>query len=254
MGSTAWIGLLVGIGGVALGMVLEGGHLASLLQPTAFLIVTLGTLGAVLVGSRKEDLELAVRLAKWALNDSRVTGEAQRSIAEIVDLAQLARRESILSIEARIGQISSPFAANAMRMVVDGVDPSTLRSMLKSQVEHEEDKMLAGAKVFSDAGGYAPTVGILGAVLGLIHVMENLTDTSKLGAGIAVAFVATVYGVGSANLILLPLAHRIRRKVMNLSLQRNITIEGAVGILTGLSPLVIEEKLKAMSHEPQIQG
>jgi chemotaxis protein MotA len=170
-------------------------------------------------------------------------------MSEILDCAKTARRESILAIEPKVNQMSDPFLQSVIRSVVDGVDPLIIRSIYEKQIELEEERLLAGAKVWMDAGGYSPTIGIIGAVLGLIQVMGNLTDTSKLGAGIAVAFVATIYGVGGANLIFIPLANKLKKHVATEMKMKEMILEGGLSILSGLSPSLIEIKLKAFMEK-----
>lgn len=243
------VGLLVGFGGIIVGMILEGGHIGSILQLTAALIVFGGTAGAVLVSTTREDLKMGLALLKLGFSEKK--GEDPEQIAkELIEAAQVARKESILALERRLNSFSNPFMQNIFRFVIDGVEPQVLRDIFESQIAMEEENQLAGAKIYIDAGGFAPTIGIIGAVLGLIHVMSNLSDTSKLGAGIAVAFVATVYGIASANLIFLPLGNKIKRKVKrNLEIKMMI-LDGAIGIMNGLNPFIIEEKLKSYLHEP----
>lgn len=241
---TTLLGLLVGIGGILLGNVLEGGHLGSLVQGAALVIVLSGTFGAVLVSSRKEDVKLGWQMFKKAFQNSKGPDSSEQVLNEIMDCARLARRESILSIEARINQMSDPFMQNVMRTVVDGVDPHVLRDLFEKQIDLEEERLMSGAKVWTEAGGYAPTIGIIGAVLGLIHVMGNLSDTSKLGAGIAVAFVATIYGVGFANLLFLPIGTKLKKWVAKEVLVKEMILEGGLCIQSGLNPTLTEVKLK----------
>ena len=243
MGKTTLLGLLVGIGGILLGNVLEGGHLGSLVQGAAFVIVLSGTIGAVLVSSRKEDLKLGVTLFKKAFQSKEDTHH-DAVMKEIMECARLARKESILANEARITRMSDPFLQNVMRTVVDGVDPKVVRDLFEKQINVEEERLMNGAKVWTDAGGYSPTIGIIGAVLGLIHVMGNLSDTSKLGAGIAVAFVATIYGVGFANLIFLPVGTKLKKWVAREILVKEMILEGGLCIQSGLNPSLTEVKLQ----------
>jgi len=245
-------GFVVGLVGIVGGMLLEGGHLGSILQLTAAIIVFGGTVGAVMVGTTREDLIAGLRLFRLGFSDSggeKDTNEDPELIArELIEAAQLARKESILALERRLPSFSNPFMRDVFRFVIDGVDPQVLRDVFESRILLEEENALAGAKIYVDAGGFAPTVGIIGAVLGLIHVMSNLTDTSKLGAGIAVAFVATVYGVGSANLFFLPLGNKIKRKIRKRAETRIMIIEGAISIMNGLSPVIVEEKIRPYLH------
>jgi chemotaxis protein MotA len=238
-----WLGLLIGIGGIIAGHMLEGGHLFSLFQGAAAMIVLAGTAGAVIVSSRREDLDLGLKMFKKAFQKSKHS-EAEIAMQEILECARLARKESILAIENRIGGMSDPFLQNVMRSVVDGVDPKLLRDLFEKQIELEEETLMGGAKIWTDAGGYSPTIGIIGAVLGLIHVMGNLSDTSKLGAGIAVAFVATIYGVGLANLLFLPVGTKLKKWVGRQVLVKEMILEGGLCIQAGLNPSLTEVKLK----------
>jgi chemotaxis protein MotA len=243
MGMTTLLGLLVGIGGILLGNVLEGGHLGSLAQGAAAVIVLTGTFGAVMVSSRKEDLKLGFELLKKAFQNKR-EDPSEEVLKEIMDCARLARKESILSIESRIAKMPDLFLQNVMRAVVDGVDPKILRDLFEKQIDLEEERLMSGAKIWTEAGGYSPTIGIIGAVLGLIHVMGNLSDTSKLGAGIAVAFVATIYGVGFANLLFLPIGTKLKKWVAKEVLVKEMILEGGLCIQSGLNPTLTEVKLK----------
>ena len=249
MDTLTFLGLVVGIGGIILGNAIEGGHLGSLIQLAAAFIVFGGTWGATLVANTMEDFRLGMRLFVNAFfsNDE----EALQTVAdEIVLAAQLARKESILAVEPRLATFSNDYMKNVFRFMIDGTDPAVLREIFEKEMELDESRQLAGAKIWTDAGGFAPTIGIIGAVLGLIHVMANLADTSALGQGIAVAFVATIYGVGSANLVFLPIAKKIRRKVQLQIEIKQMIVDGAVAILTGLSPYIIEEKIRAYVRKP----
>lgn len=249
MDLTIILGLLLGIGGILIGHVLDNGHVSSLVQGTAAVIVFGGTFGAVLVSSTKSELSEAFKLLKSTLfGDS----ERRENIAlEIVDAAKTARQDTILSLEKKLSTFSDPFMKSVFRFVIDGVEITTIKDLFENEIQIEEERALSAVKVVSDAGGFAPTIGIIGAVLGLIHVMENLTDTSKLGAGIAIAFVATVYGVGSANLIFLPLANRMKRKVKERSKTKEMILQGALSIVNGVNPYIIDEKLKSYYAEKE---
>lgn len=243
MEMTTILGLLIGIGGIIAGNLIEGGHLGSLLQLPALIIVVSGTLGAVAISSRREDLTLGFEMFKSVFRKSDEEANAQ-IMNEIMDCARLARKESILSIEARIPSMKDPFMQNVMRTVVDGVDPNILRDLFEKQIDLEEERLMSGAKVWTEAGGYSPTIGIIGAVLGLIHVMGNLSDTSKLGSGIATAFVATIYGVAFANLIFLPIGSKLKKWVAQQVLVKEMILEGGLCIHAGLNPSLTEVKLK----------
>lgn len=244
MDLTTVFGILIGVGGILFGNMIEGGHTSALIQGAAAIIVFLGTVGAVMVSSRQSDLKLAFTLVKKAFVEDS-DRELERLMREILECARIVKKESLLALEPKIKNMSHPYLQNALQSVVDGVDGKVLEDVFERQIEIEEEHLLAGAKVWSDAGGFAPTIGIIGAVLGLIHVMSNLTDTSKLGSGIAVAFVATVYGVGFANLIFLPLGNKVKAKIQNDLKSHRMVVAGALGIQSGLSPALIEMKLRA---------
>jgi chemotaxis protein MotA len=240
------IGLLLGVGGIVLGNYIEGGTFGSLLQFTAFLIVFGGTFGAVFVANRWRDIKMGFGLLPLCFVSD--DDEEKRQIAnEIIECAKVARKDTILGLEQKLKNFQNDYLKVVMRYVIDGVDAKTLRDVFETEVDHEESKMKAGAKIWSDAGGYAPTIGIIGAVLGLIHVMNHLSDTSQLGKGIAVAFVATIYGVASANLIFLPIANKMRRKIEIMAEKKLLVIEGAISILTGVNPYLIDEKMRALA-------
>jgi chemotaxis protein MotA len=235
-------GLALGIGAIVGGQFLEGGHLSSLVQPTAFVIVIGGTLGAVMLQNPLATFLTGLRMAKWVF--SPPTSAPARLIARIASWSQIARREGLLALEDQLGGQTDPFARKGLQLLVDGVEPERLREVLEVEIATFEDQMKAGARVWEAAGGYAPTIGILGAVMGLIHVMENLTDPSKLGAGIATAFVATIYGVGSANLIFLPMHKKLVANVARLVTLRAMMVDGLVGIANGDNPRIIESRLQ----------
>jgi len=233
------------------GQALEGGHAGSLAQATAGIIVIGGTIGACAVANPMNDFVAGLKMGGMAFKNVKI--DTSTIIKEIVELASVARREGVLALEQKLGEIKDPFLKRAVGFLVDGVDASVARDALETEIHHEFETSLVAAKVWESAGGFAPTVGILGAVLGLIHVMENLSDPSKLGGGIATAFVATVYGVGISNLLFLPVANKLKRKV-NLEKERKTLIaEGVLSIQAGLNPRVLEEKLASYSghHAPK---
>lgn len=242
MDKLAISGVIVGIFGILIGQMIEGGSVWSLIVLPAAFIVFLGTAGAVLVSATRSDIIRGFKLLKLAFFES-ASPSAEVVAREITEAAITARKDSILALEKKLNSYSHPFMRNVFKFVVDGVDPATIRDLFENEILLTEEEDLAGAKVWSDAGGYAPTIGILGAVLGLIHVMENLSDTSKLGAGIATAFVATVYGVGSANLIFIPVGNRIKRKIRHEIMIKELILHGAIGIVSGHTPYVIQEKV-----------
>jgi len=248
MQMTTILGLVIGIGGILVGNLLEGGSIMSLVQLTAGFIVFGGTLGATMLSNRVEDLRLAANYLKKVFAGSE-TSERDAIAGEIIDSARLARRESVLALEQRLAKFRDPFMRSVYRFVIDGVEPEVLREIFEEEIAVSERRKLAAAKVWSDAGGFAPTIGIIGAVLGLISVMANLADTSMLGHGIAVAFVATVYGVGSANLVFIPISNKLRSLIRFRAETEHMILQGALSVCTGLNPYLIEQKMRAFTSE-----
>ena len=240
-------GLILGLGCILLGQILEGGHVGSIMQDTAAIIVFGGTFGAVMVSFPKKDFVRGLKSFKLAFTDKKE--DMSGVTRQIVDLASTARRDGVLALESKLAEIEDRFLKKALSYVVDGVDATVTRSSLEAAMEAEHQENMQAAKVWEAAGGYSPTIGIIGAVLGLIHVMENLSDPSKLGGGIAVAFVATVYGVASANLLYLPAANKLKRKFVLAMERKVLIIEGVLAIQEGLNPRVLEEKLRALTGE-----
>jgi len=235
------IGLLLALGGILAGQLLEGGKLGSLIQPAAFVIVVVGTTGAVILQSGIANflrgLKMAVQVFVPKADDySALMGEVSKWSLN-------ARREGLLSLESEIHTTADPFVAHGLRLIVDGVEPAKLREALELEVDAYEAKQRLAIKVWEAAGGYSPTIGILGAVLGLIHVMENLSDPARLGGGIAVAFVATIYGVGFANLIFLPIASKLKALLQREIFRQEMLINAFSGIAAGDNPRLIEERM-----------
>jgi len=236
------LGLLIGLAAILGGQWLEGGHLSSLLQPTAFVIVMGGTFGAVMLQSPFATFMQGMAMAKWVFTPPVL---AQRELIErIADWSHTARKEGLLALEGYLAELNDPFLRKGLQLLVDGAEPERVREVLDVEIGAQEDQMKLAAKIWESAGGYAPTIGILGAVMGLIHVMENLSDPARLGSGIAVAFVATIYGVGSANLIFLPVAKKLLAHVSRFTLMREMYIDGLVGIANGDNPRIIESRLQ----------
>jgi chemotaxis protein MotA len=239
---TTVIGAPLALAFLVIGQALEGGTLGSVLQGTAALIVFGGTLGAVLVSYPLEDVKRALRSLRHVITEQHHSPEA--TILEIVRLATQARRKGLMSLEDATEQ-SDPFLRTFLAHAVDGAKPQVLRDMMELEIIHQEEHDEAPARVFDAAGGYLPTFGILGAVLGLIQTMQHLSEPENLGGGIAVAFVATVYGVGAANLLCLPIATKLKVKARRASLHRELMMEGVLAIQDGLNPRLIDEKLRA---------
>jgi len=242
MDKISLIGLTVGIAAILVGQVLEGGHVASLLQPTAFLIVVGGTLGAVMLQSPWPVFRSGVAMGKWVFYPP--VADAKKLIDQISRWSHVARKEGLLALENQIPSVPDPFMRKGLQLLVDGAEPERLREVLEVEIAAWEQQQKMAARVWESAGGYSPTIGILGAVMGLIHVMENLSDPSKLGAGIAVAFVATIYGVGAANLVFLPVARKLMANIARLVALRELFVDGLVGIANGDNPRIIESRLQ----------
>lgn len=242
MDKISLIGLIVGLSAVLGGQAIEGAHLASLLQPTAFVIVIGGTLGAVMLQSPLSTFMRGLRMGSWVFAPPILP--QQEIIERITAWSHIARKEGLLALEAQLAAVADPFARKGLQLLIDGAEPERLRDVLEVEIGAYEQQLKLSARVWEAAGGYAPTIGILGAVMGLIHVMENLADPSKLGGGIAVAFVATVYGVGSANLVFLPVAKKLLANVARMVILREMVVDGLVGIANGDNPRIIESRLQ----------
>ena len=236
------LGLLLGVVAIVGGQLLEGGSVGSLSQPTALLIVLGGTMGAVMLQSPYATFMRGVRMVRWVWYPPVV--DYRLLIKQISNWSQVSRREGLLALENVIGQLKDDFARKGLQLLVDGAEPERLREVLEVEISTFEEVMKLSARIWEAAGGYSPTIGIMGAVLGLIHVMENLTDPSKLGAGIAVAFVATIYGVGLANLVFLPMANKLKSHINRQVVQREMIVDGLVGIANGDNPRIIESRLQ----------
>jgi chemotaxis protein MotA len=240
------IGIILGLAAILLGQVMEGGHLSSLLQLTAFLIVIGGTTGAVMLQSQSHHFIAGVRMLAWIFVPPQL--DFRNVLATLMNWGQQARRNGLLALEAYMRSEKDPFVRRGLTMVVDGAEPSVVLHAMELDIESYEEHARAAARIWESAGGYSPTFGILGAVLGLIHVMENLTDPSKLGAGIAVAFVATIYGVGAANLFFLPIASKLKYYIALEVRRREMLAEGLYSIANGENPRLLENKLAGYLH------
>jgi len=243
MDITSIIGSILGVACILIGQILEGGTPSSLIQVTAALIVFGGTAGAVILSYPQECLIRAIKELKTVYSNENV--EFKEIITELVKYATKARKEGVIALEKEAKNASDPLITLGLEAVADGADPKLVRDLMETQISMMEEEVKGGYKVWESAGGYAPTVGIVGAVLGLIHVMGNLSEPSKLGAGIAVAFVATVYGLVGANLFFIPLSTKIKLKSEKGFVAKEIMVEGILSIQAGESPALIERKLNA---------
>jgi chemotaxis protein MotA len=237
------VGIIIAFVAILSGSVLEGGSLAHLFQLTAFVIVIGGTVGAVLLQTTLPTFLRALMIVRWVFVTPKV--DLFTTIDKIINWSQLSRREGLLALENASEGEEDLFSRKGLQMLVDGNEPETIRAVMETEIMTIERNDMQAAKVFESMGGYSPTIGILGAVLGLIHVMNNLADPEKLGSGIATAFVATIYGVGFANLILLPIAGKLKAQIKQQSIQYEMTVEGIVSISEGENPRSLQAKLQS---------
>jgi chemotaxis protein MotA len=234
-------GITLALGGILAGLLLEGGNLGQILQPTAAMIVFGGTLGAVMLQFPLAIILLAFRqLGSVFVHSQR---DAQATIRQLVEFAQKARREGIVSLDADLPQIEDSFLKRSLMLAVDGTEPQELRKMMELELDNKAEYEEQVPQVFESAGGFSPTVGIIGAVLGLIQTMQHLDKIDEVGKGIAVAFVATIYGVSSANLLYLPIAGKMKLRIRDEQIMREMTLEGVASILEGMNPRMLETKL-----------
>lgn len=240
-------GLLLAVGGIVGGLLMEGGKVSDVAQVSAALIVLSGTIGAVMVTTPMEILLRAVRqLPSIFFPKSEPTSQVME---QIIKFATQARKQGIVSLEQEAATVADPFLRKALNLAVDGIELSQIRKMLELEIGMMEHKGEAEAKVYEAAGGYSPTIGIIGAVLGLIQVMKNLADIDEVGRGIAVAFVATVYGVGIANIVFLPAASKLRSRIQEKVHAKEMMLEGVLSIVEGLNPKLIRLQLEAYEKQ-----
>jgi len=240
-------GLLLALAGVVIGQTLEGGKIGALLQPAAFAIVVIGTFGAVLLQTRFKTFVRGVRMLRLVFAPPADTRAALARDINAWNLA--ARRDGLLSLERYMLASKDKFNTKGLRLIVDGINPDKLRQLLDTEITAYETEERQAVRIWESAAGYSPTIGILGAVLGLIHVVENLTDPSKLGSGIAVAFVSTIYGVGLANLLFYPIANKLKAIVTQAVHQQEIAAAVFYDIATGDHTRVIDERIATLLRE-----
>ncbi|MES3041123.1 MAG: flagellar motor protein [Pseudomonadota bacterium] len=236
------IGVILAFTALILGSILKGAGVKGLLGGAAFVIVIVGTAAAVMAQTPKPVILRAMKMGKWLFKPPVIDPDAQ--IASVVEWSRIARKDGLMGLEARIDEVQDPFVRKGLQLLVDGGEPENIRHILEIEVETAEEFDTAGAKVFEAMGIYAPTLGIVGAVLGLMAVMANLADPSKLGTGIAAAFTATIYGIASANLFFLPFGNKLKYHVKEQAKMRTMMIEGLVLIAQGDNPRNIEMRLQ----------
>jgi chemotaxis protein MotA len=234
-------GILLALTAIVGGSILKGAGITALWSPAAFVIVIVGTIAAILLQTPPATFMRALKIVTWAFFPP--VSERTKILAQIVEWSNISRRKGLLGLEEEIPQLNDPFLRKGLQMLVDGNEPEAIRHILEIDLDTQEQHDIDAAKVFEGMGVYAPTMGIIGAVLGLIAVMKNLSDPSKLGHGIAAAFTATIYGIGTANLLFLPLSAKLKSVIRRSSGEREMVIEGLIAIALGENPRNIESKL-----------
>lgn len=240
------IGTVLAIVALVGGSVLKGAGLSGLWSPAAFVIVIIGTFAAILIQTSMPTFMRAMKMVAWVFKPPAHARAAV--IAQIVEWSTTARKQGLLGLESQVAAQSDPFLGKGLQMVVDGVEPESIRQMLEIELHGQGARDLAAARVFEGMGVYSPTLGIIGAVLGLMAVMKNLADPSKLGHGIAAAFTATIYGIGLANLALLPIGNKLKTLVNAQMVEREMIVEGLIAIAQGENPRNIETRLNGYIH------
>jgi chemotaxis protein MotA len=238
---------LSGIGlaliGILFGQAIEGGHVGSLLQPAAFMIVLCGTFGAVLLQTNAKSFIAGILMVRQVF---ATPVDDRQALAKRINTWSIhSRKEGIFTLESFLKNETDPFVKKGLLLMIDGTPPDKIREICAIDMHFYEMQQRNAAKVWNAAGGYAPTIGILGAVLGLIHVMENLSDPGRIGGGIAVAFVATIYGVGLANLVFLPISNKLKAVIQHEMMRREMLLNAWVSIAKGDHPRIVEERLLA---------
>jgi len=241
------LGLVFAAFAVFFGQVLDGGQISALLNLPAFIIVLGGTIGAVMVQTPMRVFKHAFRLLPWIF--IKPPDDARQQIDQVVNWSKQARQQGLLSLEKKINKVTNSTARLGMEMVLAGIEKETVRKVMETEVDNKEVYDMQAANVFQSMGGYSPTIGILGAVIGLIQVMRNLSEPSELGMGIAVAFVATIYGVGFANLLFLPIANKLKYCIYQKIRVDEMLIEGIIALSEGDNPGRIEMKMASFCQK-----
>ncbi len=241
MDASSFVGVLLAIAGILVGLIVEGGHIGQILQPTAAMIVFGGTIGAVMLQFPLKTVGSALRRLLQVFFQGKRRDNS--TLKQLVAFANKARRDGIVSLDQELANIEDPFLKQALMLAVDGTEPSELRKIMELQMDNRSELDEKVPAVFESAGGFSPTIGIIGAVMGLIQVMQHLDHIDEVGRGIAVAFVATIYGVAAANIFFLPAAGKLRMRIREEQLLQEMTLEGVVSILEGMNPRILEIKL-----------
>ncbi|NOT10627.1 MAG: flagellar motor protein [Methylococcaceae bacterium] len=240
------LGILLGVGALLVGNLLDGGHISSLVNISALIVVFGGTFGATLLHFPPLVFARSLKMSKWIFVPQKIN--LKSIIVKIVNWSVLARKEGLLGLENELEKEKDAFIHKGLQLLVDGNEPEVIRDILEVELTAKENLDYQAARLYEAMGGYAPTIGILGAVMGLIHVMQNLADPTKLGEGIATAFVATIYGVASANLLFLPIANKLKAHIFTATQAKEMIAVGIVCIAEGENPRNIEMKLDGFLH------
>lgn len=239
----SFLGLIIGFGAILLGQQIEGGHIDSIINAAAMIIVFGGTLGAVMLQTPLKTFIHALKLLKWVFITPKQSPET--TLTKIIEWKNIARKEGLIRLEASAIAEDDPFIQKGLQLLADGAEARQIREILETDLDLQESRDLLAAKVYEAMGGYSPTIGIIGAVMGLIHVMSNLTDPASLGPGIAIAFVATIYGITLANLLFLPIGNKLKILIDEDSRMKMMLIEGLISVAAGDNPKNIENRLQA---------
>ncbi|MCG9968011.1 flagellar motor protein [Pelotomaculum terephthalicicum JT] len=240
---TTVAGILLGILSLVTAFVIDGGHVLSLIKPTAAMIVFGGTIGATIISFSLKEIMTVPKLFKIILFQKLPDEIAL--IEQLVSLADKVRREGLLYLENELPNVDDSFMRKGIQLVVDGTDPELVRQIMETEMYAVQERHNVGANIFEAAGGYAPTMGIIGTVMGLVHVLSNLESPEELGPSIALAFIATLYGVGSANLLWIPIAGKLKNLSKKEAMLREMMLEGIMSIQAGYNPVLIRERLTA---------
>jgi chemotaxis protein MotA len=243
MKASSAIGLIVGCVGIALGATMEGSQVMAVLNPSAMLIVLVGTLGATITGTSFESIKAIPKLFKKAFSPDVLDLNAR--VTELVRYAEQARRDGLLALDEQLAGVEDPYTRKGLQLVVDGTDPDLVADVLEAENDAMRKRHAAATQPFEKAGGYAPTMGIIGTVFGLVHVLSNLSKPETLGPSISAAFIATLLGISSANIVYLPIAARLKQLSQEELHFRAMTLEGILAIQAGDNPRVVQEKLTA---------
>jgi chemotaxis protein MotA len=240
------VGLVLALNAILVGAVLKGAGIMALVSAAAFMIVVVGTIAAIFIQTPLSVMRRALRIFPWVIRPP--TRDGQKLISKIVEWSNTARKQGLLGLEPTIAREEDEFVKKALQLVVDGSEPESISSVMYVELNMREHADTSAAKVFEGMGIYSPTLGIIGAVLGLMAVLQNLADPSKLGHGIAAAFTATVYGIGLANLLFLPVAAKLKAIIQRQTQFREMVIDGMLCIAQGENPRSIEAKLQGYLH------